>query len=89
MMALSQTARRSFLLQAVGQVPTSVKSLAATATTRVGLSAFENCETSFPGVFVAGDASRDLLQIAVALGEGARAAVEINKALLREDGLCS
>ena len=54
-----------------------------------GLAASENCETSIPGVFVAGDASRDVLQIAVAMGEGARAAVEINKALLREDGLCS
>ena len=54
-----------------------------------GLVVSENCETSIPGVFVAGDASRDVLQIAVALGEGARAGVEINKALLREDGLCS
>jgi thioredoxin reductase len=39
-------------------------------------------------VFVAGDASRDVLQIAVAMGEGSRAAVEINKALLRAEGLC-
>lgn len=38
-------------------------------------------------VFVAGDASRDVLQIAVAMGEGSRAAVAINKALLLADGL--
>jgi thioredoxin reductase len=54
-----------------------------------GLVASRKCETSIPGVFVAGDASRDVLQIAVALGEGVRAGVEINKALLIEDGLCS
>ncbi len=54
-----------------------------------GLAVSENCETSVPGVFVAGDASRDVLQIAVALGEGARAAMAINKALLLEEGRCS
>ena len=44
-------------------------------------------ETSVPGVYVAGDVSRDVLLIAVALAEGAKAAVAINRALLREDGL--
>jgi thioredoxin reductase len=52
-----------------------------------GLAASETCETSVEGVFVAGDASRDVLQIAVAMGEGSRAAIAINKALLRADGL--
>jgi thioredoxin reductase len=46
------------------------------------------CGTSVDGVFVAGDASRDLLQVAAAMGEGVRAAVAINKKMLREDGLC-
>ncbi|HEU0145274.1 MAG TPA: NAD(P)/FAD-dependent oxidoreductase [Bradyrhizobium sp.] len=45
-------------------------------------------ESSVPGVYVAGDVSRDLLLVAVAIGEGARAAVAINKAFLRRDGLC-
>jgi thioredoxin reductase len=45
-------------------------------------------ETSVPGVYVAGDASRDVLLVAVAIGEGAKAAVAINKAFLRHAGLC-
>jgi thioredoxin reductase len=45
-------------------------------------------ETSVPGIYVAGDVSRDVLLVAVAVGEGAKAAVAINKALLIRDGLC-
>jgi thioredoxin reductase len=45
-------------------------------------------ETSVPGVYVAGDVSRDVLLAAVAVGEGAKAAVAINKAFLKRDGLC-
>jgi thioredoxin reductase len=45
-------------------------------------------ETSVPGVFVAGDVSRDVLLVSMAVAEGAKAAVAINKALLRRDGLC-
>ena len=44
-------------------------------------------ESSVPGVYIAGDASRDVLLLAVAIGEGAKAGVAINKALLKEDGL--
>ena len=44
-------------------------------------------ETMVPGVYVAGDVSRDVLLIAVAVAEGAKAAVAINRALLREGGL--
>jgi thioredoxin reductase len=44
-------------------------------------------ESSVPGVYVAGDASRDVLLIAVAIAEGGKAAVAINRMLLREDGL--
>ena len=44
-------------------------------------------ESSVRGVYVAGDASRDVLLVAVAIGEGAKAGVAINRALLREDGL--
>jgi thioredoxin reductase len=45
-------------------------------------------ESSIPGVYVAGDVSRDVLLVAVAIGEGAQAAVTINKAFLRRDGFC-
>jgi hypothetical protein len=37
---------------------------------------------------VAGDVSRDVLLVAAAIAEGARAAVAINKAFLRHDGFC-
>ena len=45
-------------------------------------------ESSIPGVYVAGDVSRDALLVAVAIAEGAQAAVAINKAFLRRDGFC-
>lgn len=38
-----------------------------------------------PGLYVAGDASRDVLQAIVAAAEGAEAAIAINTALLEED----
>jgi thioredoxin reductase len=44
-------------------------------------------ESSVRGVYVAGDASRDVLLVAVAITEGAKAAVAINRALLQDDGL--
>ena len=44
-------------------------------------------ESSVRGVYVAGDASRDVLLVAVAVAEGAKAGVAINRALLQEDGL--
>lgn len=45
-------------------------------------------DTSVPGVYVAGDGSRDVLMVSIAIAEGAKAAVAINKAFLRRDGLC-
>ena len=44
-------------------------------------------ETTVHGVYVAGDVSRDVLLVAVAVGEGAKAGVAINRALLKADGL--
>ena len=41
--------------------------------------------TSMPGVYVAGDASRGVLQVIVGAAEGAEAAMAINTALLKED----
>ena len=45
-------------------------------------------ESNVPSVYVAGDVSRQVLLVAVAIAEGAKAAVAINKAFLRRDGLC-
>jgi thioredoxin reductase len=44
--------------------------------------------SSVPGVYIAGDASRDVLMVSVAIAEGAKAAVTINKSLLARDGFC-
>ena len=41
--------------------------------------------THVPGLYVAGDASRDVLQVIVAAAERAEAAIGINTALLHED----
>lgn len=41
--------------------------------------------TSVPGLFVIGDASRDVLQVAVAAGEGSQAASTVNRELLEEE----
>jgi thioredoxin reductase len=56
-------------------------------TRKGGVQSEDTEETSIPGVYVAGDASRDAQFAIVAASEGAQAAVAINKALLREDGL--
>ena len=45
-------------------------------------------EASIPNVYVAGDVSRDVLMVSVAVAEGAKAAVAINKSFLRRDGFC-
>lgn len=43
--------------------------------------------TSVEGVYVAGDASRDVQLVIVATAEGAKAALAINKALMKKEGL--
>ena len=45
------------------------------------------CDTNVPGVFVAGDASRDAQFVVVAAGEGVKAAVAINRALQRREAV--
>lgn len=42
-------------------------------------------ESSVPGLYVAGDASRDVQSVVVAAAEGAKAAIAINKALLADE----
>jgi thioredoxin reductase len=44
-------------------------------------------DTCIPGLYVAGDASRDVQLVIVAAAEGAQAACAINKALLKDAGL--
>jgi thioredoxin reductase len=57
-------------------------------TERGGVSAGEHeVTTSVPGVFVAGDASRDVQLVIVAAAEGTKAAFVINRQLLVEDGM--
>jgi thioredoxin reductase len=51
-----------------------------------GVTCDEDGATSVPGVYVAGDVSRDVQLAIIAAAEGARAALAINKALLRADG---
>jgi thioredoxin reductase len=51
-----------------------------------GVRCTENGESSIPGVFVAGDVSRDMQLAIMAAAEGARAALAINKMLLIADG---
>ena len=41
-------------------------------------------QTNIPGLYVAGDASRDMHFVVVAAAEGAKAAVTINKELQKE-----
>ena len=51
-----------------------------------GVACDEDGLTSVPGVYVAGDASRDVQLVIIASAEGARAALAINKAMLKSDG---
>ena len=51
-----------------------------------GIECDENGATSIGGVYVAGDVSRDVQLAIIAAAEGARAALAINRALLRTDG---
>lgn len=45
----------------------------------------ERCETNVPGLYIAGDATRDVQQVVVAAAEGAMAAFAINIALRNEN----
>ena len=51
-----------------------------------GVRCSEEGETSVAGVFVAGDVSRDVQLAIIATAEGARAALAINKLLMKADG---
>jgi thioredoxin reductase len=51
-----------------------------------GVSFDDDGRTSVPGVYVAGDASRDVQLVIIATAEGARTALAMNKELLLADG---
>jgi thioredoxin reductase len=75
------------LFFASGQHPQSpiAISLGCTLTGRGVVDTGMRCDTNVPGVFVAGDASRDAQFAIVAAAEGVKAAVAINKTLQRQE----
>jgi thioredoxin reductase len=59
--------------------------LGCRVTPEAGAETDDRCATGVPGLFVAGDASRDVAFAIVAAAEGAEAAVAVNKHLVRLD----
>jgi thioredoxin reductase len=88
--ASEETLTRHALFFNTGQTQRSslFSKLGCDFTGKGGVRSRDTEETNVPGLYVAGDASRDVQFVIVAAAEGAQAAVAINKALLREDGLC-
>lgn len=81
---------RRALFFTIGQFQRSslFQRLEVTVGAKGGLNArWPSCCTDAEGVYVAGDASRDVQLLIVAAAEGACAALAINKALMAEDGL--
>jgi thioredoxin reductase len=78
--------RRKFFYH-LGGGPASklAEHLGATIDEKCGVDTDRKCRSSVPGLFVAGDATRDVLQAIVAAGEGAAAAVTINEYLCRRE----
>ncbi|HUQ04129.1 MAG TPA: NAD(P)/FAD-dependent oxidoreductase [Kofleriaceae bacterium] len=60
-------------------------SLGAALDDRGGIAVDRHNATSVPGVYAAGDATRDALQAIVGAGEGAVAAIAINQSLVNDD----
>jgi thioredoxin reductase len=83
----TRLARRALFFN-TGQHPRSplLKRLGCAFGDDGGVRCSETGETSIPGVFVAGDVSRDVQLAIIAAAEGARAALAINKMLLEADG---
>lgn len=50
-----------------------------------GVRTYDTCATEIPGLYIAGDATRDLQQVIVAAAEGSKSAFEINSELRDED----
>jgi thioredoxin reductase len=75
------------LFYSVGCEPMSplAEQLGLDVSPRIGVDTGRLETTSIPGLYAAGDVSRDALQAIVAAGEGSAAAVAINRALIEED----
>jgi thioredoxin reductase len=78
---------RRKLFYHLGGVPASrlAKDLGAALDDKGGVDVTRSGVSSVPGLFVAGDVTRDVLQAIVAAGEGAAAAVSINEYLCLEE----
>ena len=80
--------RALFFTIGQNQRSTLFERLGVSLTHKGGLNAhWPSCHSGVDGVYVAGDASRDVQLLAVAVAEGACAALAINKTLLAESGL--
>ena len=79
---------RKALFFNTGQHPRSplLKKLGCRFEDNGGVDCDDDGATSVPGVYVAGDVSRDVQLVIIAAAEGARAALAINKALLKAQG---
>ncbi len=80
---------RKALFFTTGQHPRSplLASLGCDHSPERGTICDDNGLTSVEGVYVAGDASRDVQLVTMAAAEGARVGLAINKALMKEEGL--
>jgi thioredoxin reductase len=82
-----ETLARRALFFTTGQHPRSplLERLGCRFDEEGGVASDQDGRTSVPGVFVAGDVSRDVQLAIIAAAEGARAALAINKSLLDQD----
>ncbi len=85
--AEGETVWRRKLFYHLGGAPASrlAEQLGAAVDPSVGVDVSRTCESSVRGLFVAGDATRDVLQAIVAAGEGAAAAVTVNEYLCHQE----
>jgi thioredoxin reductase len=77
--------RTLFLKMSQDQGSTLAEKLGAITTASSGVVTDQVERTTIPGLYVAGDASRDVLLVIVAAAEGAKAAFAINCELQKED----
>lgn len=82
-----ETIERDCLFFHLGQAQRSdlAARLGCIVSNEKGVQASDKCATNVPGLFIAGDATRDVQQVIVAAAEGAKAAFEINMELRDED----
>lgn len=84
----SQTVRRTAMFFNTDQHPRSplLDQIGCAYADNGSVTCDENGHTTVPGVYVAGDASRDVQLVSIAAAEGARAGLALNKHLMRLDG---